>query len=112
MKLDTEKVWLNTRQASTDDLLDRVTVYRDGLEPVTLAIIEAELRDRGITADAVHAHARAYGEDCLRDADGVVLECSRCRKPAVAEEWAWHFVLGLVPVFRRRVRYCREHQPK
>src|SRR5579862_8203890 len=102
MKLDTEKVWLNARQASTEDLLDRVTIYRGGMEPDALAIIEAELGDRGITAQAIEAHERAFSKGCLRDADGAVLECSRCRKPAVAEKWAWHFVWGLVPVFRRR----------
>ena len=37
-----ERVWQNAREASTEDLLDRVTVYRAGMEPEALEIIEEE----------------------------------------------------------------------
>src|SRR5262245_49520354 len=43
MRLDLEKVRANARAASTEDLLDRVTVFRDGLEPEAVAVLEEEL---------------------------------------------------------------------
>jgi hypothetical protein len=111
MKFDTRKVWANARQASTDDLMDRVTVFREGMEPEALAIIEAELRDRGITPEMIEAHARAGREKCVRSADGAALPCSFCRKPAVVEGWGWQRLWGFLPIFPRRFRYCRDHRP-
>jgi hypothetical protein len=40
----------NARAAPTDDLLDRVTAYRAGMEPEALRVIEEELARRGINA--------------------------------------------------------------
>jgi hypothetical protein len=126
----------NARRASTDDLLDRVTVFRDGMEPEALRIIETELRARGVTANDIATHERAQADECLRAADGRCLECSFCRKPAVATGWGWlrffwgfgfedslqgvdknvkwgwfHFPWATVPIWPRRVRFCREHLP-
>ena len=39
MELDLERVRANAQQASTEDLLDRATVFRDGMEPEALEII-------------------------------------------------------------------------
>jgi hypothetical protein len=112
MKFDSQKVWANARQATTEDLLDRVTVFREGMEPEGLAILEAELRGRGVTQDVIETHGRMRGETCLRTPDGTALKCSFCHKPAVVEGWGWlRFLWGMVPIFPRRLRYCQEHRP-
>jgi hypothetical protein len=111
MKYDDEKVWLNARQAGTEDLLDRVTVYRAGMEPAALAIIEAELNSRGISREDIAAHERAQTAASLRDENGVARSCSFCRRPAVVEMWGWHHLWGKVPIFPRKFRYCEEHRP-
>jgi hypothetical protein len=111
MKFDSQKVTTNARSASTEDLLDRVTVFREGMEAEALGIFEAELRQRGITRAAIEAHACANEGACLRDADGVALQCRNCRKAAVIEAWGWQRLWNLVPIFPRRFRYCEEHRP-
>ena len=110
MKFDDQKVWANARQADTEDLLDRVTVFRDDMEPEALAIIEAELHGRGLTRDAIAAHGLNQENTCLRSSDGTAMACSFCRKPAVVVGWGWQRLLGLVPVFPRLIRYCAEHR--
>jgi hypothetical protein len=104
---DANKVLLNARGASTEALLDRVTVYRDGMEPEALAIIERELRSRGVSAADVAAHGEKAGE-VLRDANGLALRCSYCESPAVTAAWGMHRVFGL-PLLPRRLRYCAKH---
>jgi len=108
MHFDVTQVLANARDADTDDLLDRVTAYRAGLEPEAVEIIEMELHRRSVTAEQILAHSRQFA-DCLRAGDGTVLMCSQCRKPAVAERWGWHWLWGRVPVFPRHFRYCQKH---
>jgi len=110
MRFDAAQVLANARAAETDDLLDRVTAYRAGLEPEALDLLEMELHRRGVTAAQIGDHARQYAS-CLRAADGMVLMCSSCRKPAVTVAWGWHRIWGKVPIFPKRFRYCAEHQP-
>jgi hypothetical protein len=110
MDFNPTTILANARAADTDDLLDRVTAYRDGMEPEAIDLIEMELRRRGVTADEIERHGEQY-RDCLRDQAGNVLMCSWCRKPAVSEEWGWHRIWNLVPAFPRRYRYCAEHRP-
>src|SRR5262245_25599844 len=109
MDFDSSKVLASARAADTEDLLDRVTAYRTGLEPEALDIIEMELHRRGVSAERIAEHGRRFA-DCLRAADGTVLMCSQCRKPAVAVGWGWHRLWGWVPVFPRRFLLCRDHQ--
>ena len=110
MRFDSTQVLANARAADTDDLLDRVTAFRAGLEPEAVDLVELELRRRGVTEERIADHARQY-ENCLRTADGTALECSWCRKPALTAAWGWHRLWGLAPVFPRRYRYCATHQP-
>lgn len=107
---DAQRVQANVQQASTEDLLDRITAYRAGLEPAAIALIEEELQRRGVTAAQIAAHAQTR-QDCLYDAAGVALTCSRCSRPAVVAAWGWHRLWGVVPLFPRRFPYCAVHQP-
>lgn len=109
LAFDAERVWANARQASTEDLLDRVTVYRPGMEPEALEILESVLHARGVGAEQVEAHARQRAGVVLLAPDGTARKCSLCHRPAVLERWGWHWLLGLVPVFPRRFAYCDRH---
>jgi hypothetical protein len=103
-----ERLRSNVRAASTEDLLDRATVYRDGMEPDALAVIEDELRRRGVTAAQQVDHG-AQCSNVLTDPQGLALRCERCSRPAVWRGWVWHRLWGLLPLFPRRVRLCEEH---
>lgn len=109
LEFDADRVEANARQADTEDLLDRITAYRAGMEPGAVALIEEELARRGIGSDEIEAHALQCRDECLYHADGTALMCSFCRRPAVAEGWGWHWVFELVPLLPRRLRYCAEH---
>jgi hypothetical protein len=111
LPFDPDRVQRNVRYASNEDLLDRVTVYRAGMEPAALGIIEAELYDRGIRADEIEEHAARREQDIIRGSDGLAIPCSFCDRPAVAQDWGWHRWWGLVPLFPRFYSYCREHCP-
>jgi len=111
LAFEPERVQKNAREATTQDLLDRVTVYRQGMEPEALLIIEAELRRRGVSSQEVQEHEQRVRSDALIDANGVAMRCSFCHAPAVVERWGWHWLWGKVPLFPRRLRYCREHDP-
>jgi hypothetical protein len=105
-----ERIRANVRAASTCDLLDRATVYRDGMEPEALQLIEVELRQRGVTAAQQADHAAQY-LTVLHDRDESVLFCDYCEHlvPAVWRGWRWYWYLGLVPLFPIRVALCARH---
>src|SRR5262249_50082276 len=111
MRFDPERVRLNVRSADTHDLLDRITVYRSGLEQEAIRIIEEELRERGVGRAEIYAHKQTLDEKCLRTAGGAVVSCSFCRRPAVAEGWGWFCLWRKLPLFPRKQRYCAEHAP-
>ena len=111
MRFDPEKTLLNIRRATTDDLLDRVTAFREGMELEALEMIDAELRSRGVTLEQIAEHDRQV-RDALRRPDGSAAKCSFCPRPAVAKGWGWHRLWGLMPVFPRIFRYCETHRPK
>ena len=111
MRTDTGKVLANVRQAGTEDLLDRATVYRDGMEPDALHLIDRELIERGVTPEEIAEHARRRKETMLADPDGWPVKCSLCDRPAVARPWRWHRLWGKLPLFPRRTPLCAEHAP-
>jgi hypothetical protein len=119
MEFNPERVADNVRQATTEDLLDRVTVYRAGMEPDALAIIEGELQDRGVYRDQIRAHAAQRKGEVIWRPDGTAAPCSWCDRPAVAAGWGWHWVSvvlwgkrrPVVPVFPRYYYYCAAHRP-
>jgi hypothetical protein len=112
MNLNLDRVRENVRRADTEDLLNRATVYRQGMEPEALAIIDAELRQRGVGPAELAAHGEQAGARVLKDPDGLALRCHECHKPAVVRAWDWHLLWGLVPVFPRRFQLCEEHRVK
>ena len=109
MDVDREAIADNVRSAATEDLLDRATVYREGMEPEALHLIEDELRRRGIRDADLRAHAEEQDAQVLRAPEGWALRCSYCEKPAVTRGWGWHRMWGVLAVFPRPFRYCREH---
>ncbi len=110
MPFDIERVRANVRQASTEDLLDRVTVYRAEMEPESVDLIEAELRQRGVGPDQIEQHARRRHGEVVRRPDGTAAKCSFCHRPAVTVAWGWQRLWGIVPIFPRLFAYCEEHR--
>jgi hypothetical protein len=110
-EFDVQKCLLEVRRADTADLLDRVTAYRQGMEAQAVDVIEDELRRRGIGQAQIEARMAECRRECIFDDGDVALPCSRCRRPAVAEMYGWRRLFGLLPVFPRSMRYCKEHQP-
>jgi hypothetical protein len=111
MLFDLERVRANVRKATTEDLLDRVTVYRAGMEESALEVIEDELRARNVRGADIQAHAERRRQETQMLPDGTAVPCSFCHRPAVAEGWGWHRIWGLLPLFPRFYHYCSEHRP-
>ncbi len=70
MEFNIDRVRNNVRASTTEDLLDRATVYREGVEPEALPLILEELRARGVSPEAVVAHEKQRGEVIL-DEQGI-----------------------------------------
>jgi len=111
MRLDLKRVQQNVAKSETLDLLDRVTAYRQGMEPEAIILIEEELHRRGVSAQDIRAHAEHVEHGAIWLEDGTAARCSFCDRPAVARTWGWHRLYGILPVFPRIFRYCAEHRP-
>jgi hypothetical protein len=109
MEMNLDRVRANVQAASTEDLLDRATVHRDGMEPEALAIIDEELRARGVTPGEVFDHAQEREKLAMAGPGGIPLRCWRCSRPAVAQGWRWQRLWGVLPVFPKWVGMCEEH---
>jgi hypothetical protein len=107
LELDRNRVLANARQSSTEDLLDRMTVYRAGMEPEALAIIRDELFARGVTAEEIADHEQRRGEVLVEG--GRAVRCRRCARPAVVRRWRWGKLFGVIPLFPRVEALCSEH---
>ena len=70
-EFDAERVRINVRQAETQDLLNRLTVFREGMEAEALPIIEAELFDRGVTSAEIQAYHERMDRMVIRRRAGV-----------------------------------------
>jgi hypothetical protein len=116
MSLELHAVALFIRRADTEDLLDRVTVYRDSMEPAAVDLMENELWRRGLTPEQVARHAESRGE-VVRRADGSAVRCTHrdrsrgfyCDRPAVSVRWQWFRLWGKVPVLKWPLPRCEEH---
>jgi hypothetical protein len=111
VELDLRKVAAYTRRAQTEELLDRVTVYRDGMEPAAIDLMENELARRGLSPEEIEEHGRARRQTAILLDDGTAQRCSFCDRPAVRRAWAWHRLWGRVPAFPRVFSYCDLHRP-
>ncbi len=109
LALDLKRVAAVVRAADTEELLDRVTVYRNGMEPVALDLMEAELDRRGVTRSDIADHYIARRERAVLLPDGTAQRCHFCPRPAVVRGWGWHRVFGVVPLFPRVFARCEVH---
>ena len=109
MDLNLDRVRANVQAASTEDLLDRASVYRAGMEPEALQIIDEELRQRGVSPGEVFDHGEKQREGILAGPEGLPSRCSRCDRPSVVSSWRWHRLWGVLPVFPRWVTLCEDH---
>src|SRR5262249_15170892 len=108
MRIDLERVRKNVREAGTEELLDRITAYRAGMEPAAIEIIEAELDRRGVGEAQIREHADRRASALQRG--GVARCCSFCERPAVVRRWGWHRLWSKLPIFPRLFWYCDVHQ--
>jgi hypothetical protein len=113
MLSDPERLKRNIQEAGTQDLLDRITAFRKGMEPEAVVMIEEELIKRGVDPEDVMNHWEEVKRDAIVLSDGMPARCSFCPRPAVAQRWGWHFSWGrILPVFRpRHYYYCAAHRP-
>src|SRR6185369_10119366 len=106
MNLDLQRVRELARKATTEDLLDRVTVYRAGMEPEALEVLEEELHRRDVGATDIRRYAEQHGREVLWEQPGLAAQCAFCRQPAIKVEQRWFRFLGVIPLFQRPVACC------
>lgn len=112
MKWDLERVRANVQVARDEDLLDRATVYRAGMEQDALDIIEQELFRRGHTAADLVRYEESRTRQVLQDSHGIAYRCRCCPTPAVWSGWHWHRLWGKLPLVPVWGRYCTIHSPE
>lgn len=112
LKLNIERLKENIRAASTEDLMDRITFYKAGLELEAQLMIEVELRRRGVKDEAIEEWGPKPGDPYIWLEDGLAAPCSICRRPAVQDKRGWYRLWGKLPIFPRIYRYCRDHMGK
>ena len=111
MKLDLRRVAAFIRKAETEELLDRVTVYREGMEPAALDLMEGELDRRGVSRVEIAEHDEMRRATCIMLPDGTALRCSFCDRPAEVQGRGWIKVFwGTVPILPRLFSYCEVHR--
>jgi hypothetical protein len=111
MPFDPAAVRQNVREATTEDLLDRVTAFRAGMEPEAIPIIEAELQRRGLGRAEIDRHEADNCKDILLRPEGFAYRCSFCRRPAVVRHRGWYRFWGLLPLLPCVLNYCARHAP-
>jgi hypothetical protein len=109
MHFDLKRVAEFIRRAETEELLDRVTVYREGMEPAALDLMEGELDQRGVTRDDIAEHDANRRATAIMLPDGTALRCSFCARPAAVQARGWHKLFGRIPIFPRLFAYCTTH---
>jgi hypothetical protein len=109
MELNLRRVAEFIRRADTEELLDRVTVYREGMEPAALDLMEGELDRRGVSRAEIAEHDARRRETAIMLPDGTAMRCSFCSRPAVVQMRRWHRLFRVVPVFPKMFAYCEVH---
>ena len=109
LELNLKKVAAYIRQAETESLLDRATVFRDGMEPAALDLIEGELSRRGVSLEKIAEYADLRSGDVIVDAAGVPKRCHFCERPAVSRGRVWFKLWGRIPLLPRIYARCDVH---
>jgi hypothetical protein len=109
MKLNLKRVAAFIRKAETEELLDRVTVYRAGMEEAALDLMEGELDRRGYSREMIDGYRESRLENAILLPDGTALRCNFCNRPAVIRGRGWHKLFKRIPVFPRVFAYCTLH---
>ena len=104
------KVESFARTATTEELLDRTTVFRADHDPQALELFEQELRRRGIGRSDIEQHGGTRAESAIVRADGTVARCEFCERPAEITTWKWQRLWGKVPMFPRPMALCEHHR--
>jgi len=109
--MDIERVREETQKASTESLLDIVTVYRTEMENIATEVAESELSARGVRSAQIATHATMrQNEGFLRHSDGTVIRCNFCSRPAIEHQWEWQRLWGwFLPLFPRQFHLCHAH---
>jgi hypothetical protein len=97
------------RAMSNLELLDRVTVLRDGMDGEAIELFHAELASRGVGPDEIGAHLREMRLKSIQHRDGLPASCHQCGRAAVVVRTEWHYFWGLLPLFKRQRYWCEEH---
>src|SRR6188508_2633777 len=103
MELNLKLVAEYIRKAPTEELLDRVTVYREGMEPAALDLMEGELDRRGVTRADIADHYLTQREQAILLPDGTAMRCSFCDRPAVKQARGWHRMKLRIPLIGRLI---------
>jgi len=111
LEFNLERMQRNVSESSTEDLLDRITAYRAGMEPEAVEIIERELQERGLRRENIRLHAEERFRQGVQMQEEPAPMCSFCRRPSVTVGIGWHKLWGLVPIFPWRYQYCSIHLP-
>src|SRR5438876_11942085 len=101
MEFNLKRVAEFIRKAETEELLDRVTIYREGMEPAALDLMEMELDRRGVSRDDIADHDDLRRESAIMLPDGTALRCSFCNRPAGKPAFGWHRLFRRLPVVLR-----------
>ena len=112
MQLDLEKVRIYAKKADNRALLDRVTVFQQGMEPAAIEIIRIELLQRGISPADISQHESIYKDLVIRGPEGMPRLCKKCALPAITLEWGWLKSFGCIPLLPGLSLYCEEHKTR
>lgn len=110
MKLDLRRVATFIRSASTETLLDRVTIFRCGMEPAAVDLMIHELSRRGIDEATIASYHQEKKHIVLFHDDGEAVRCSFCDRPAILRQKRWHRLWKRIPIFPKMFAVCDLHQ--
>ena len=94
--------------AETNDLIERVTIQRDDLDPEALTIIMQELLSRNISAETVSEYEKSR-DKFLYDSQGKPRLCNICGRPAISSIKSWLKFLRIVPIMPITEYCCEAH---
>ena len=109
MELNLKKVAAYMRQAETESLLDRVTVFREGMEPAALDLFEGELSRRGVSKEKIAEYAELRSATVVVNSSGEAMRCYFCERPAVVRGRGWFKLWRRIPIFPRMYSRCEAH---